>query len=218
MYKSTLLGCAMAIMLFGAAPAYAQSQNDEAAQVAGLLGQIKALQAQLSQLLGTHGGVDAGAEDYGLEIKSRLRLGSQGEEVRALQELLAKDAMVYPEGLITGFFGPKTAEAVKRLQAKYGLEAVGEVGPLTREKIKEWRKTFKHAMKAGMNEKKMNSSGTGSGASSNTVVGSGSATSNTSDSSSNIDSIVDSILGDTDDVNEADVTDSIPDATVSVSE
>jgi len=65
--------------------------------------------------------------------KRQLHLGDSGDDVKVLQETLATDPAIYPEGLITGKFGPLTAKAVKRFQEKQGLEGVGEVGPKTRE-------------------------------------------------------------------------------------
>ncbi len=71
------------------------------------------------------------------EFTRPLSLGMRGNDVRSLQEFLAKDPGVYPEGLATGFFGPQTREAVKKWQQKNGLQAVGIVGPKTIAKIKE---------------------------------------------------------------------------------
>ena len=59
--------------------------------------------------------------------------GSKGEDVRNLQKLLAKDKSIYPEGLVTGLFGPLTEKAVKKFQAKYNLPQVGKVSSATRE-------------------------------------------------------------------------------------
>lgn len=58
-------------------------------------------------------------------------------DVTRLQTLLAKDPAVYPEGLVTGYFGPATLAAVKRFQLKEGLVTEGSpgyglVGPATR--------------------------------------------------------------------------------------
>lgn len=61
--------------------------------------------------------------------------GTRGEDVQRLQTLLAQDKAVYPDGLVTGFFGILTESAVKRFQAKYSLPQVGRVGPLTRQKL-----------------------------------------------------------------------------------
>jgi peptidoglycan hydrolase-like protein with peptidoglycan-binding domain len=77
-----------------------------------------------------------------LEILRALTVGSEGSDVRALQELLLAEG-VYPNGLITGFFGNLTREAVIRFQEKYAAEILtpggltrgnGVVGPATRKK------------------------------------------------------------------------------------
>lgn len=57
-------------------------------------------------------------------------------EVTRLQQILSKDAAVYPEGKITGYFGPATLAAVQRFQTKNAITAkgnagYGSVGPLT---------------------------------------------------------------------------------------
>ena len=51
----------------------------------------------------------------------------KSDEVKRLQEQLAKDASLYPEGLTTGYFGSLTEAAVKRLQQKHGLPQTGIV-------------------------------------------------------------------------------------------
>lgn len=66
-----------------------------------------------------------------------LRRGSRGSEVRRLQELLAKLPEFYPEGLVTGAFGPATERAVRRFQQTYGIQTLGVVGPQTRVKLNE---------------------------------------------------------------------------------
>lgn len=70
-------------------------------------------------------------------ITTSLDIGSKGEDVTSLQTFLAKDSNIYPEGLITGYYGSLTAAAVTRFQSKYGIDAVGRVGPITRTKINE---------------------------------------------------------------------------------
>ncbi|MEK7246025.1 MAG: peptidoglycan-binding protein, partial [Pseudomonadota bacterium] len=59
------------------------------------------------------------------------------DEVEELQKFLKQFPDIYPEGLVTGFFGPRTEEAVKRLQERAGIEAEGIVGPKTRAKLNE---------------------------------------------------------------------------------
>ncbi len=65
-------------------------------------------------------------------LLSTLSKGMSGLEVTRLQQLLAKDSSIYPDGLVTGYFGPSTENAVKRFQKKYGLDQVGYVGSKTR--------------------------------------------------------------------------------------
>lgn len=62
---------------------------------------------------------------------------STSGEVTRLQTILAKDATIYPEGKVSGYFGPATMAAVKRFQimkslASEGSSGYGLVGPATR--------------------------------------------------------------------------------------
>jgi len=72
-----------------------------------------------------------------------LYIGLQSADVRRLQTLLATKPEIYPEGLITGYFGPLTQKAVKNFQLNYGVVASGSdpgfgyVGPMTRAKLQE---------------------------------------------------------------------------------
>ena len=67
-----------------------------------------------------------------------LAFGSRSAEVNLLQKFLATDKSLYPERLVTGYFGPATKRAVGRFQIKFGLikdskhPAYGVVGPKTR--------------------------------------------------------------------------------------
>ena len=72
-----------------------------------------------------------------LKLTKRLWRGMRGKDVFLLQEFLATDSDVYPEGLVTGYFGPLTQKAVKRFQKKMGVEQVGLVGPKTLSKVNE---------------------------------------------------------------------------------
>ena len=84
--------------------------------------------------------------ESGFQFKLDLKLASQGREVEELQKCLSKFPDVYPEGEVTGYFGPKTREAVVKFQEKYkdeilkpfGLEkGTGEVKKATRDKLNQ---------------------------------------------------------------------------------
>ncbi|MEI7777336.1 MAG: peptidoglycan-binding protein [bacterium] len=64
-------------------------------------------------------------------LNRQLDVGSRGTDVSSLQTFLAQDVALYPQGLVTGYFGGMTSSAVSNFQTRNGLDAVGRVGPLT---------------------------------------------------------------------------------------
>jgi peptidoglycan hydrolase-like protein with peptidoglycan-binding domain len=65
--------------------------------------------------------------------RDKLRVGDRGEPVRIIQEQLIQAG--YLEGEPNGYYGPYTADAVKRFQAANYLAASGVAGPTTRAKL-----------------------------------------------------------------------------------
>ncbi len=108
-------------------------------QIAKLRAQITELNVQLESLRQAQGEVKETVKEVKgtLQIVKQLRIGMSTEEVKLLQEILATDPEVYPEGLITGYFGKLTEKAVKKFQEKMCIEQVGIVGPKTLSKINE---------------------------------------------------------------------------------
>lgn len=113
------------------------SAQSQASLIAQLGLQIQALQAQLAQLTGSAQVNGSGSASAGLgqALSVALRQGSKGEDVKILQAILAADASVYPQGLITGFFGSLTANAVARFQAKFGISGETGIGAATLAKL-----------------------------------------------------------------------------------
>ena len=76
-------------------------------------------------------------------FKTPLYKGLQSEDVRRLQKLLASKPEIYPEGLITGYFGLLTEKTVQTFQLNYGVVnskydlGFGVLGPKTRAKLHE---------------------------------------------------------------------------------
>lgn len=54
-----------------------------------------------------------------------LKQGDNNNQVAHLQVLLASEPVLYPEGIITGYFGQLTTLALVRFQTKYGLQPTG---------------------------------------------------------------------------------------------
>ena len=72
-----------------------------------------------------------------IPIARDLKLGSSGDDVKALQKVLASIAGIYPEKLVTGYYGSLTEKAVGRLQVKYKLTSSGVVSGDTLKKVNE---------------------------------------------------------------------------------
>jgi hypothetical protein len=68
---------------------------------------------------------------YAETLTRQLEIGMSGADVSVLQTFLAKDSTIYPQGLVTGYFGPLTQSAVSNFQARNGIATVGRVGPIT---------------------------------------------------------------------------------------
>jgi hypothetical protein len=83
------------------------------------------------------GSFKAFAADENVCVSIDLKYGMKDSQVSILQTQLKSDPTVYPEGLVTGYFGPLTLKAVKAFQAKYNIITTGYVGPLTRGKLTE---------------------------------------------------------------------------------
>ena len=111
--------------------------SDLQAQINTLLQQIQSLQSQLNTLQGqTQPPITTPPipplptiPTSCLNFTYNLYLGSTDSqtngEVSALQKFLAQDSSIYPEGLITGYFGPATEKAVQRWQAKNNIVSSG---------------------------------------------------------------------------------------------
>lgn len=119
---------ALALSIF--APALAFAQTTSTTSASALVGQIQSIQTQINSLKQQQ-------QQYIATLQTTLAQGSAGEQVAVLQALLASDPAIYPEGIVSGFFGRLTADAVKRFQKRNGIDQVGFVGPKTLKKLQE---------------------------------------------------------------------------------
>lgn len=121
-------------------PTSVLAQNNTPAELSSkiqeLLIQIQSLELKIKSF--NQEGLKLGLEAK--EFKSRMFQGVSGDEVRLLQEVLSWDKEVYPEAIVSGYYGNLTKKAVIRFQIKNGIEGVGEVGPKTRQALNEYLK------------------------------------------------------------------------------
>lgn len=133
--KFSAVALVLTTMLWTMPSAQGATVEELQAQIASLLQQITSLQAQLTGSTST----PTSTACFTMTLKN----GMENAEVKMLQEKLAMDPTVYPEGLTTGYFGPLTEGAVKKFQAKQGIVSSGTpsttgyglVGPKTRAKL-----------------------------------------------------------------------------------
>jgi peptidoglycan hydrolase-like protein with peptidoglycan-binding domain len=71
-----------------------------------------------------------------------LSNGATNDDIKKIQVLLATDPEIYPYGVASGFFGPKTEEAIKNLQSRFGYNPVGVIGPATRALLEGYLRAY----------------------------------------------------------------------------
>ncbi|MCX2924429.1 peptidoglycan-binding domain-containing protein [Streptomyces sp. NEAU-W12] len=73
-----------------------------------------------------------------------LAQGNQGYAVEALQRSLRMCVNTWTRNnvVVDGVYGPKTAQAVRYAQAKYGTAVDGVYGPKTRDAMRWWSENY----------------------------------------------------------------------------
>lgn len=126
-----------------AQPASALTVDELQAQIKELLAKVGELTKQLNILQGQNTTPpDTSSTSMPAKhricnmLKRNLSQGTQGDDVRGLQEFLSTEG--YLSANATGYFGPATAAAVAKWQSSEGVSSVGSIGPMSRERIKIW--------------------------------------------------------------------------------
>lgn len=65
-------------------------------------------------------------------LETNLLPGETGNNIKTLQSILSQDSLIYPEGIVSGYYGELTKEAVKRFQKRSGIPTNGIVDNDTR--------------------------------------------------------------------------------------
>ena len=98
------------------------------AQVTELLSRIDALQQNINTPGAGAPNATTAATSAGVacaRVSRTLKIGSTGADVTRLQQFLALDPAVYPNALVTGYYGALTEAAVKRFQCKNKIVCEG---------------------------------------------------------------------------------------------
>jgi len=114
--------------------------SSAAPSTASLQAELAALQAELQALLKQAGQSAATPASAPFVFTRGLSFGMTSNAVKQLQKFLAKNSALYPQGIVSGYFGTLTVKAVQRFQSRYGLAKPGQsvygyVGPATRAKL-----------------------------------------------------------------------------------
>lgn len=80
-----------------------------------------------------------------VDLSGPFVMGTRSEKTRRLQEVLAQDKTLYPEGITSGYYGTLTRRAIERFQIRHGIVSsgspettgFGHAGPKTRAKLQE---------------------------------------------------------------------------------
>ena len=116
-----------------------------AAKISEILSALETLKTILQEVQAAESSSVLIPVDY--QFKGILEYGQTSDDVEYLQAFLkAQGEEIYPEAVVSGWFGPKTKAAVIRFQEKYAseilapldlIEGTGRVGQATRSKINE---------------------------------------------------------------------------------
>ncbi len=133
--KHTIIGTlCLALVFLSAGTAQAQTTQQSKAEllktISELRAEIRTLKAQIAT-----GTTPSTVSQKRFRLNQEYGIGATNEEIMHLQKILATDSSIYPEGMVTGYFGPLTSKAVARLQTKYKLENRGMLTSETRDFI-----------------------------------------------------------------------------------
>ena len=109
--------------------------------IASIQQQIAAIMARIASLR-SGPAVPTAPPAYGVFARV-MNPGERSDEVHRLQQLLAQDPSIYPEGTVSGYYGTLTRNAVRRFQLKHDVIrnadelGNGRVGPKTMAKLNE---------------------------------------------------------------------------------
>ena len=135
-YLLSIVGClAVVLMASPVSGLWAQTPTTATPSISDLMRQIESLIKIVENLQQQLAAARPASNPGAVMLRENLSEGMSGEDVSELQRVLARDREVYPEGLVTGYFGTLTKEAVARWQQKNSLSPTGVVNRETLQKL-----------------------------------------------------------------------------------
>ncbi len=142
----------LAVVVIGFTPFPASAQtpdlSDALARMNSIISEMEKLRAEftaltssVSQTSNTPTPTVLGIQTSSVFTES-LEYGETNNDIKKIQQLLATDPEIYPYGVASGFFGPKTEEAINNLQVRNGWDPVGIVGPATKVLLEGYFKAY----------------------------------------------------------------------------
>ena len=150
MIKHFLITLTIAATIF-AAPYSSQAQTvnmqDALTRMNAIIAEMEKLKAEFAALANATGQSAAPKPTVLGAATSKvftepLEVGATNNDIKRIQKLLATDPEIYPYGVASGFYGPKTEEAIKNLQARNGWNTPGMIGPATRDLLERYFRAY----------------------------------------------------------------------------
>ena len=119
------------------ATTHASNMTNSLARMDAIITEMQSLRAEFASLaiatsaVSSPTGAVLGAQSTSFFTKS-LKEGETNSDIKKIQKLLATDKEIYPYGVSSGMFGPKTGEGIKNFQTRFNLKPTGAVGPATK--------------------------------------------------------------------------------------
>ncbi len=127
-----------------ASRAEAASIAEQLARMDVIIAEMQKLRAEFASLAQTSisgSGTVLGVSTSAI-LTDDLSYGATNKSIEKIQKLLATDSEIYGDGTVSGFFGPKTQDAIRRFQTRFGLDPVGVVGPSTKAVLEAFMKKY----------------------------------------------------------------------------
>lgn len=149
MFKLILSSLTFAVVL-SVAPLTAKAQTIDLAEALqrmnSIIAEMEKLRTEFSALANSVGSQHTSPSVLGAQADAiftmPLVFGETNDDIKRIQKLLATDPEIYPYGVASGFFGPKTEEAIKNLQARNGWDTPGVVGPSTKALLEDYFRAY----------------------------------------------------------------------------